>query len=343
MPGPWAVPDPVGPAASAWPTVGAELLRGVAGWEPRVKKALHLPVGHRMGVGGSSNPPPPGLGESLPQLPPTQSVGPWSSRRFASPPWTAGDLLFAWVFLDPWRFAPSVHLALSAAQQPTRTALLQQGASGVHGVVPGTRRTLGSSCRAHALGRPECLGAIGVTRPLGLALRVRQFWGRSGAENGPQSGRARWAADRAQAGRAPGCPIAPLWPKPSTPQHSPAGQATGTHRPAPWHTCPWGGLGPCSVGGGLQALPAQLPHRDRGCAWPRPVGSVPGLGHSHPTCVDRQRAKPLSLCSSPWLGPRAARLWGLPGSPCLTLKGLSLTRSQPARGLVVASPLPTKP
>ena len=50
--------------------------------------------------------------------------------------------------------------------------------------------------------------------------------------------------------------------------------------------------------GVVQALPAQILHLDTGCARPRPVGSVPGLVHAHPTCRDRQRARQLSLCSS---------------------------------------------
>lgn len=312
--------------------------RGVAGWEPGVKKALHLPVGHRMGVGGSSNPLHQVWEKAFPSCPRHSQWDPGAAAASPAHPGRQGTLSLLVFSLTPgglplpcaWRCLPP--------SRPAEQRCSNRGLLGFTEWFLRTRRTLGSSCQAHALGRPECLGAIGVTRPLRPALRVRPFWGRSGAESGPQSGRAPWAADRAQAGRAPGCPIGPLWPEPSTPQPSPAGQATGTHHPAPRHACPWSGLGPCSVGAGLQALPAQLLHRDRGRAWLRPVGSVPGLGHSHPTCVDRQRAKPLSLCSSPWLGPRAARLWG-----CLALKRLSLTRSQPARGLVVASPLPTQP
>lgn len=66
---PWKCLDPVGPAPSAWPTVGTELPRGVAGWEPGVTKALHLPVGHRVGVGGGSKPPPQVWEKALPSCP----------------------------------------------------------------------------------------------------------------------------------------------------------------------------------------------------------------------------------------------------------------------------------
>lgn len=96
--------------------------------------------------------------------------------------------------------------------------------------------------------------------------------------------------------------------------------------------------------GVVQALPAQLPDLDTGCARPRPAGPVPGPVHSRLPCQGEAEGRGFALpliCSLEWTPeqprhvPHAASPWGPP--PAWTMLCAALTWPE---GLAVPSPSP---